>query len=50
LEGTAVRIYFSLALFALVAVATALLSTVALAGVVPAVVLIERALMAPDCP
>jgi hypothetical protein len=43
-----VRIAVSLALFALAAALAALLSTAALAGAVPALVLLERALMAQE--
>jgi hypothetical protein len=42
------RVCLSLALLAATAAATALLSAAALAGAVPALVLLERALMAPE--
>ena len=42
------RVYLSLSLFALTAAAAALLSAFALAGAVPALVLLERALMWPE--
>jgi hypothetical protein len=45
-----VRVYLSLALFAMTAVATALLSSAALAGTAPAAVLLERALLSPEDP
>jgi hypothetical protein len=44
------RVYLSLTLFALTAVATALLSAAALVGTIPAAVLLERGLMNPENP
>jgi hypothetical protein len=45
-----VRIYLSLALFALTAAAVVLVSPAALVGAIPAAVLLERALMRADYP
>jgi hypothetical protein len=44
------RVYLSLALLALTAAGAALLTTAALIGAVPALVLVERALMTPEYP
>jgi hypothetical protein len=44
------RVYLSLALFALTAVAVVLLGAAGLVGAIPAAVLLERALMRADYP